>query len=62
MSKKVMIVEDSSLMIAVITNFIKKEGKDIEIISASSGEESITKYNEQKPDLVFMDMQCGTVV
>ena len=57
MGKKVMIVEDSSLMIAVITNFIKKEGKDIEIISASSGEESIQKYKEQKPDLVFMDIK-----
>jgi len=52
-----MIVEDSALMIAVISNFIKKEGKDIEIISAHSGEESVSMYKEQKPDLVFMDIK-----
>lgn len=57
MSKKIMIVEDSSLMIAVISNFIKKEEKDFEIITASNGEEAIQKYNAEKPALVFMDIK-----
>ncbi len=57
MGNKIMIVEDSSLMIAVISNFIKKEGKDVEIIAAHSGEESVNMYKEQKPDLVFMDIK-----
>lgn len=57
MSQKIMIVEDSSLMIAVISNFIKKEGRDIEIIAAHSGDEAMTMYEEQKPDLVFMDIK-----
>jgi two-component system, chemotaxis family, chemotaxis protein CheY len=52
-----MIVEDSNLMIAVITNFIKKESSDIEIIVAHSGEESISRYTENRPDLVFMDIK-----
>ena len=57
MVKKIMIVEDSNLMIAVISNFIKKDGKDHEIISAHSGEEGVKMYGEQKPDLVFMDIK-----
>ena len=39
--KKIMIVEDSSLMIAVISNFIKKEGKDVSILEAHSGDEAV---------------------
>lgn len=57
MTQKVMIVEDSSLMISVISNFIKKEGKDIDIIVAHSGEESIEMFKGEKPDLVFMDIK-----
>ena len=55
--KKIMIVEDSNLMIAVISNFIKKEGMEVEILTAGNGEEAIQKYNENKPDLVFMDIK-----
>ena len=54
---KVMVVEDSTLMIAVIKNFIQKMEKDIEVIEAHSGEESIEKYNSERPDLVFMDIK-----
>ena len=56
--KKIMIVEDSALMIAVISNFIKKEDLgDIEIISAKNGLDAIDTYKEQKPDLTFMDIK-----
>ncbi|MFP4112382.1 MAG: response regulator [Candidatus Woesearchaeota archaeon] len=55
--KKILIVEDSSLMVAVIRNFIKKEGKEVEILEAHTGEEGVQKYNENKPDLVFMDIK-----
>lgn len=57
MAKKVMIVEDSSLMISVISNFIKKGGKDVDIIAAHSGEESVEMFKTEKPDLVFMDIK-----
>ena len=57
MGKKIMIVEDSNLMISVIKNFIRKEDETIEIISAGSGEESISKYQEEKPNMVFMDIK-----
>ena len=55
--KKVMIVEDSSLMIAVISNFIKKEGKEVQIIEAHNGDEAVEKYKTEKPNLVFMDIK-----
>lgn len=54
---KIMIVEDSSLMVAVIRNFIKKENDSVEIIEAKNGDEAVAKYNSDKPDLVFMDIK-----
>jgi len=54
---KIMIVEDSNLMIAIIRNFIEKDGKQHEVISAGTGEESVQMYKDQKPDLVFMDIK-----
>ena len=55
--KKVLVVDDSSLMVSVISNFIKKTGKEVEIISAKDGQEAIEKFSQQKPDLVFMDIK-----
>lgn len=55
--KKVMIVEDSLLMIAVIKKFIQKTGREFEIIPAHSGQESVNIYKKEKPDLVFMDIR-----
>jgi two-component system, chemotaxis family, chemotaxis protein CheY len=53
---KIMIVEDSNLMTAVISNFVKKEGT-FELLTAKNGEEAVAKYKESKPDLVFMDIK-----
>lgn len=52
-----MIVEDSNLMIAVIRKFILSENPDVEIIEARDGDEAITKYAQEKPNLVFMDIK-----
>jgi two-component system chemotaxis response regulator CheY len=57
MDKKIMIVEDSSLMIAVIKKFIHKSGRNFNIIAAHNGQESISLYKNEKPDLVFMDIR-----
>lgn len=54
---KVMVVDDSNLMVAVISNFIKKDRSDIEIISAHNGLEALNAYKVEKPDLVFMDIK-----
>lgn len=55
--KKILIVDDSSLILAVIRNFIKKMSLDVEIIEAKSGEEALEKYRNDKPNLVFMDIK-----
>ncbi|MFP4567879.1 MAG: response regulator [Candidatus Woesearchaeota archaeon] len=57
MSKKIMIVEDSNLMIAVIRKFILSENPDVTIIEARDGNEAVTKYEQEKPNLVFMDIK-----
>ncbi len=54
---RIMVVEDSSLMIAVLRNFIKKDFPDIEVTEAHSGEEAITLYTSHRPDMVFMDIK-----
>lgn len=54
---KIMIVEDSSLMRAVITNFIRKEYSDIEIVEAHDGLQAIDVYKKERPNLVFMDIK-----
>ena len=51
---KVLIVDDSSLMRAVLKNFVEKEGHDI--IEAGDGGEAIEKYKSENPDMVFMDI------
>ncbi|MCF7861690.1 response regulator [Candidatus Woesearchaeota archaeon] len=54
---KIMVVEDSSLMISVLKNFIHKYDNHIEVLDAHGGQESIDIYSREKPDLVFMDIK-----
>lgn len=54
---RVLVVEDSNLMQAVIGNFIKKEKQDVEVLSARDGEEAIRLYTEARPAMVFMDIK-----
>ncbi len=54
---KVMIVEDSNLMQAVITNFLKKDAPSVSVITAKDGQEGVEKYRAERPDLVFMDIK-----
>ena len=54
---KVLVVEDSNLMVAVITNFVKKEMPETDVVSASNGAEGVEKYKKEKPDVVFMDIK-----
>jgi two-component system chemotaxis response regulator CheY len=61
MDKKILVVDDSSLMVAVIRNFIKKDFPDAIVIEASSGEQSLEKYKQEKPNLVFMDIKMSGI-
>ena len=51
---KILVVDDSSLMRAVLRNFITKEGH--EVIEANEGHEAIKKFQSEKPAMVFLDI------
>lgn len=56
---RIMIVDDSKLMVKVLTEYIHEynPGVNIEVIPAYDGDEAIEKYNDMQPDLVFMDIK-----
>lgn len=51
---KVMTVEDSGLIRSIIKKSLVEEGH--EVIEVASGKDAILKYETEKPDLVFMDI------
>jgi len=53
-----MIVDDSKMMVKVLTEYVNQynPGVQIEIIVAYDGQESVELYKEQKPELVFLDI------
>ncbi len=55
MSKRILVVDDSSMMRKMITNILNPPGH-IVIGQAKSGEEAVEMYQELKPDLVTMDI------
>lgn len=55
MSKRILIVEDSTMMRRVIAKVLREAGHDI-IGEASSGSEALEMYEELHPDVVTMDI------
>lgn len=55
MGKRILVVEDSTMMRRVIMKVLKEAGHDI-VGEASSGQDAIDMYQELKPDLVTMDI------
>jgi len=51
---KVLVVDDSSTMVRIISNTLKRIGVE-DIVTAADGQEGFDKYNEEKPDLVMTD-------
>ncbi|MCR4436387.1 MAG: response regulator [Clostridiales bacterium] len=52
--KKILIIDDSVLMVRYITDILQNAG--YEVVSASNGREGIAKVREEKPDLVLLDV------
>ncbi|MBW2988413.1 two-component system response regulator [Candidatus Woesearchaeota archaeon] len=52
---KVLIADDSSFMRTIIKNYLK-EFKDLSIEEAADGEETLKKFEEFNPDIVFLDI------
>jgi two-component system, chemotaxis family, chemotaxis protein CheY len=57
---KIMLVDESNFIRLVIKRMIISEGH--EIYEVSSGKESILKYDELKPDIVFMDINLPDIL
>ncbi|HOV26700.1 MAG TPA: response regulator [Pseudobacteroides sp.] len=56
--KKILIVDDTELIVRIITDILVPAGYDV--ISANSGEEGIEMVRREKPDLVLLDIiMCG---
>ena len=55
MSKTILSVEDSSFERKVIRNVVEDEG--YELVEAENAEEGLEKYDDEKPDLVLLDIR-----
>ncbi len=55
MGKKIMLVDDAAFMRMTIKNTLTKAGYT-EIVEAGDGAEAVETYNNEKPDLVIMDI------
>lgn len=52
--KKILVIDDTELMVRLITDILEKEG--YEVVSADNGSEGIQKVAAEKPDLVLLDV------
>lgn len=59
MSKRIMIVEDEQSFHDLYTMML--EGADYEIIRAYDGDEALSKLQENKPDLIILDILLDLV-
>ncbi len=55
MSKKIMLVDDAAFMRMMIKNTLLQNGYT-EIIEASNGDEAISAYKSESPDLTILDI------
>jgi len=54
MRKKIMIVEDDSFLMDAYT--LKLSQTDFDIVTATNGEEALTRYTATEPDLIILDI------
>lgn len=52
---KIMLVDDAAFMRMMIKNTLTQQGYT-DIVEAQDGAEAVTKFGEENPDLVFMDI------
>ncbi len=54
MATKILVVEDDKFLRELISQKLKREGHDVR--EAVDGEDGIKKINEEKPDIVLLDL------
>ena len=52
---KIMLVDDAAFMRMMVKNALTKSGYD-NFVEAQDGAEAVKKYEEEKPDMVIMDI------
>lgn len=55
--KKILIVEDNAINMLLAKTLVKKIIPESIILEASDGDEAITQYKNQQPDIILMDIQ-----
>jgi len=55
MAKKILLIEDSKLQAAGVTQKLKEIVSPLEVTVVETGEEGINKAKEAKPDLIILD-------
>ncbi len=58
--KKILIGDDSILARKQIKDIILSIREDVEFIEAANGQEAVDKYEEVKPNMVFLDIVMPT--
>ena len=53
----ILIVDDNEFMRQVLTDFICKSIEDVEVIDASDGEQALNMIADERPRIVFMDIE-----
>jgi DNA-binding response OmpR family regulator len=57
--KKILLVEDDRKISELLTAYLEKEG--YEVIRAFEGKEALEKFEEEKPDLILLDLMLPEV-
>ncbi len=58
MSKKIIIIDDDIDLVEALRLTLESEG--FEVIDAQDGKKGLQKINDEKPDLVLLDVMMGT--
>lgn len=59
MAKKILVVDDDKDSLEITSKVLQDAGYDV--IEASGGNKAISQYEEQKPDLVLLDIRMPTM-
>jgi CheY-like chemotaxis protein len=58
-AKRILIVDDSSSNILLLSNFLNSEGYDVQ--TAAGGREALKLVSESKPDLILLDIMMPDI-
>jgi CheY-like chemotaxis protein len=57
MGNKILIADDSKLIISLVKNIFQSQGEDFIVLTAYDGKEAVEKAEKEMPDIILMDWQ-----